>query len=568
MALAVLLDLSIGDNVDEAFALALACCSPELELLGVTTTYERSDPLVRLTQRFLGAYGRSDVPVAASREQLVPDREYTQIVRQHSQRFVGALAPVVSDEAVEFMASQVAHHGRVTLVATSALTNVAELLRRYPRIERHIAQVVLMGGWTMQALPEWNMRADPRAAHSVLQSRVPLKMIGYEVTLGCVLKQPYLEDISIFTGQGPRLLGNLYRLWSRMHGPAVLHDPLTIALLCAPRLIRLRRLRIAVSTRSGPGCGAIYAAPNGRIVDLAVQVDVPGYLDFVLSRLFSHQSASLITADPSKWAVRLQTAHRIRYFPGWRLSETASEGHILVLVSEGTWHIRRRASELIAGPGSVVYIPPRCPYEMEAHGQVEVRWLQFDVLIQRGWGAFSLLDRIPELPQHLSIPERAPLLLQIADRIVDGWHNPQRESALFCQAYLLELLAQLFACVHEGQGVASSGPAPALHRARHFIELHVTNKVDLDAVSRHCGLSKFHLVRMFKEAFGTTPIQYQLGLRIEQAKRLLASRHLTINDVAHQVGYDSVSSFTRAFRRVVGISPGNYRRVVYKGRAG
>jgi len=61
----VIIDTDIGDDIDDAFALALALRSPELRILGVTTTFGDTELRARLLDRYLAAVGRSDIPVAA-----------------------------------------------------------------------------------------------------------------------------------------------------------------------------------------------------------------------------------------------------------------------------------------------------------------------------------------------------------------------------------------------------------------------------------------------------------------------------------------------------------------------
>src|ERR1700751_6090683 len=61
----VILDTDIGDDIDDGFALARALQSPELRILGVTTTYGDTELRARLVDRYLAAVGRSDIPVAA-----------------------------------------------------------------------------------------------------------------------------------------------------------------------------------------------------------------------------------------------------------------------------------------------------------------------------------------------------------------------------------------------------------------------------------------------------------------------------------------------------------------------
>ena len=61
----VIIDSDIGDDIDDAFALALALRSPELRLLGVTTTFGDTELRAKLADRLLGEAGRPDIPVAA-----------------------------------------------------------------------------------------------------------------------------------------------------------------------------------------------------------------------------------------------------------------------------------------------------------------------------------------------------------------------------------------------------------------------------------------------------------------------------------------------------------------------
>ena len=100
--------------------------------------------------------------------------------------------------------------------------------------------------------------------------------------------------------------------------------------------------------------------------------------------------------------------------------------------------------------------------------------------------------------------------------------------------------------------------AGQLLRARE--QLDDAPNVTLDALARTCGLSKFHLVRLFKAGFGTTPMRYAEARRIDRALPLLAGGHSSVAAVAARVGYDSPSAFGRAFRRNRGISPRQFRQ--------
>ncbi|HEX4284719.1 MAG TPA: nucleoside hydrolase, partial [Terracidiphilus sp.] len=61
----VIIDTDIGDDIDDAFALALALKSPELKIVGITTTFGDTEMRARIVDRYLAAVGRADIPVAA-----------------------------------------------------------------------------------------------------------------------------------------------------------------------------------------------------------------------------------------------------------------------------------------------------------------------------------------------------------------------------------------------------------------------------------------------------------------------------------------------------------------------
>ncbi len=89
----------------------------------------------------------------------------------------------------------------------------------------------------------------------------------------------------------------------------------------------------------------------------------------------------------------------------------------------------------------------------------------------------------------------------------------------------------------------------------------------LDALARSVGMSRAALAARFRSAVGTTPIEYVTRLRLEEARRLLRDRERTLDDVAARVGYSSAFSFSKAFKRVYGVSPRGARIISTARRA-
>ncbi|ODR06934.1 hypothetical protein BHQ15_12270 [Mycolicibacillus koreensis] len=88
-----------------------------------------------------------------------------------------------------------------------------------------------------------------------------------------------------------------------------------------------------------------------------------------------------------------------------------------------------------------------------------------------------------------------------------------------------------------------------------------TDRLSTVDVAEHAGYSPWHFIRMFSASTGISPGLYLAALRVDAAKRLLLADSAPVIDVAASVGYDSLSSFTRRFRTMVGTSPGMFREL-------
>lgn len=83
---------------------------------------------------------------------------------------------------------------------------------------------------------------------------------------------------------------------------------------------------------------------------------------------------------------------------------------------------------------------------------------------------------------------------------------------------------------------------------------------NLPALARSAGISTFHFIRKFEALFGSTPRQYRIHARLDEAKRLLSTGSRSVTDVCFAVGMSSVGSFSDLFTRRFGVSPSAYRR--------
>jgi len=259
----IIIDTDIGDDIDDAFALALAMRSPELEIMGVTTGFGDTETRAKLVDRFLGEAGRQDIPVAAG----VP----TQNKNPLSQRRYaegGHFAKSSHPAAIDFLLEQIRRYpGQITLIAIGPLMNVGGAIDKDAATFRKLKRVVLMGGCIRRGYgdlgytpargpqPEWNILNDIPSAQKLFASGVPVAVMPLDSTQ---LKLDEVKRAFLFSQGTPitDALTLLYHQWGQE--TPTLFDPMTIAYVVNPKLCPVQAMRIRVDERGNtiPEAGA------------------------------------------------------------------------------------------------------------------------------------------------------------------------------------------------------------------------------------------------------------------------------------------------------------------------
>jgi len=112
----------------------------------------------------------------------------------------------------------------------------------------------------------------------------------------------------------------------------------------------------------------------------------------------------------------------------------------------------------------------------------------------------------------------------------------------------------------DGTGIDSLDIKGKVDRAKLFAERNFEKKVTLEDAAKTVGLSPKYLSRIFKSETGTGFSEYRIDLKIREAKKMLEQTGYNINQISDKLGYENVESFIRAFKKITGTTPSDFRK--------
>lgn len=295
-----LIDCDTG--TDDAIAIMAALCTPEVEVRAITSVNGNvAEQFTSVNNLNLVEYLGRDIPVAhgAVRPLLSGFVNNGLTDATHGKTGMGTIVipqavharfdPRVASELIYDVARECG--GELELLVIGPQTNIAIALCNHRGLPSLIKHIWFMGGayegGNVLPTAEFNVWADPEAAHIVLESGIPLTMVGLDVTLKAVMVEEDAAALRKADNPAARLTAELLEFMfarrDRGAEDAVMHDALAFAAAVRPGLLTCQDHYVDVVTGGGYAYGHTYVDTRGRYPDrspnvsVALGIDVPGF---------------------------------------------------------------------------------------------------------------------------------------------------------------------------------------------------------------------------------------------------------------------------------------------------
>jgi len=306
----IILDTDPG--IDDALALMLALASPEVRIEAVTTVSGNVyvDFTTRNALALLELLGRGDIPVArGSAWPLL--RKPVDAAFVHGDNGLGGVElpepriKAVGKHAVDVIIETIlSAPGEISLVPIGPLTNIALAARREPAIIQQVREVVIMGGALLvpgndTPTSEFNIFADPHAAHIVLHAGWPVRLVALDVTMQTPMQREQVDTLVRSGSPVMRVIKQMLDYYFDVFAPAYgvtafhMHDPLCLAAAFRPELLSWKPMYVDVELQGSLTMGetvAYFGRPNTPPPNVlaAVGVDTKQFIQLFMQRIEEH----------------------------------------------------------------------------------------------------------------------------------------------------------------------------------------------------------------------------------------------------------------------------------------
>jgi AraC family transcriptional regulator, arabinose operon regulatory protein len=253
----------------------------------------------------------------------------------------------------------------------------------------------------------------------------------------------------------------------------------------------------------------------------------------------------------------------IGYYPTahyhYRERRKGVDEHILIFCVDGAGWCETGGERHSIKAGDALLIPRGTPHIYGAAQTTPwtIHWVHF-IGTEADFFIYHLSENEKVIPVDPQCQKAViELFKQCYDSFVGGFVLYR---LIYCTRILHHLLGQLFFNNSAFSPSQRTSRFHSLESTLTFLHQNIAQKLTLDEMAQHAGLSVSHFSHLFKQQTGHAPVDYFIHLKMQHACGLLSLTSKTIRDIAYEIGYDDPYYFSRIFKRVMHVSPQQYRQ--------
>lgn len=231
----------------------------------------------------------------------------------------------------------------------------------------------------------------------------------------------------------------------------------------------------------------------------------------------------------------------------------------IIYIAAGEWHFFFDGKEVIIPAGNMVLYQPRQQQKYHYLGKDKTQV----------WFVHFTGREVRSILRHFEIPLDGYILHTGISRDYEDLFRRMRDELVKCswgyEEMLVCLFRELLLTIHRRMTESIPGISgfvqDEMTRAIHYFEEHYNEDISIEQYAASRSMSTSWFTRSFRNATGTSPMQYILQTRIRNAQTLLEITDDSISNIASIVGYDNPMYFSRLFSRAKGVSPTGYRKI-------
>ena len=236
--------------------------------------------------------------------------------------------------------------------------------------------------------------------------------------------------------------------------------------------------------------------------------------------------------------------------------------YVISVIEQGRQSFTHNGTKYTTPPGGVILINPDTVHTGEA---VDAQGFELRSIYP---ASSHMKMAAPELTGHSHV---LPMFTHVrvdhpwVTRSVLSLHKAisQEADAMECEVRFIQTLTQL---ILRYANTPSAEPKlgnekKAIQKARRYIDDHFAEGLSLSSIAEHVALSPYYLIRAFCAEIGMPPYTYLESVRIQHTQKLI-DKGKPLAEIAAEVGFSSQSHMTRHFKKIIGVTPGQYARQI------